>query len=266
MPKVPTDKVSGEVSDDEDTELSFEEGFWAVEVAPGKIFKQLPKVNVVHITKASLGVEAKGRNVLLNKSLALCVLTAGKEEHTTLDLRITPGQEMSLEVTGTSAITLSGYYESFENSYFDDDDEGELDSDEENLILDRAREAGGEDEDNEDDEEGKEGEGNDEDADTNILSSNKKRPAPTDDKTKGPANKKQKQEGGVSKMEVTSPEKGSPEKGVPAKPVEPKKGGNVPNKNEGKKQGGNANKKEWLTRKTITTTWKTTTITCTKIS
>jgi len=218
MPKVPPPQTepahSDEDGEDQDNDEPFEQGFWAVEVVPGKTFKQKSKMNIVHITHASLGVEAKGRNVLLSNNLPVCVLTAGKDEHTNLDLRYVSQQEMAFSVSGSSSITLSGYYE-YDN--LSDDDE------QESFFLDQARESHfkgheeeDEDEDGDDEDDETEGrkkdvlvplskmaigdeEDEDEKTDTLLTGNNKKRPAPSADKTQTPANKKAKQEGGAPK-------------------------------------------------------------------
>jgi len=218
MPKLPPQTEtahSDEEGEDQDDEPNFEQGFWAVEVVPGKTFKQKSKVNIVHITHASLGVEAKGRNVLLSNNLPVCVLTAGKDEHTNLDLRYVSQQEMAFSVSGSSSITLSGYYE-YDNPSDDDV--------EENFFLDQAREMEDEDEDEDEEMEGRKkdvliplskmaigsGDGEDEEDEENEEAgtlkpgNNKKRPAPSADKTQTPANKKAKQEGGTPKNINTS--------------------------------------------------------------
>jgi len=224
MPKVPPPQTepahSDEDGEDQDNDEPFEQGFWAVEVVPGKTFKQKSKMNIVHITHASLGVEAKGRNVLLSNNLPVCVLTAGKDEHTNLDLRYVSQQEMAFSVSGTSSITLSGYYE-YDN--LSDDDE------QESFFLDQARESHfkgheeDEDEDGDDEDDETEGrkkdvlvplskmaigdeEDEDEKIDTLLTGNNKKRPAPSADKTQTPANKKAKQESGAPKN-INTPNK-----------------------------------------------------------
>jgi hypothetical protein len=249
MPKVPQDKAE-EDGELDPTEMLFEEGFWAIEVKPGATFKQIPKLNIVHITHASLGVDAKGRNVLLSDNLPVCVLTRDKDEHTALDMRFVPNQEMKFSISGSSSITLTGYYE-VEDLYHDDDDE-----DEQSFLLDQARQArfGDEDsmddEEDEEEEEGKKGvlvpinkmsldeksdedENEDEKIDDAMIGGNKKRPAPNADKAHIPPNKKAKQEGGAAK----NPNAPKPNKPGEQKSQQEKKGGEKKGGQQKQQQG-----------------------------
>jgi len=254
----PKNKTPDPVEDPHD-----EQGFWAIEVEPGKTFKQSSKSSMLHITHASLGVNAKDRNVLLNNNLPICVLNAGKDEHTALDLRFVPDQTMSFSVSGLSSITVSGYYEPFTEddddlddyimdqahanrfAYDDDEDEDEgddMEEDEDNIEAGKkgvllpsmgkmSIENEGEDSDQEDDK-------------PQFSGNNKKRTAPNADKNQGPANKKAKQEGGAPKNISTPAPNKQGGNNNNKQPQQGGKGGDESNKKHENKKGGIGNEKK----------------------
>jgi len=244
-----------EDSDEENDDIEL--GFWAIEVEPGKTFKQQLKQSILHITHASLGVSAKERNVLLNNNLPICVLTAGKDEHTSLDLRFAPGQEMKFSVSGSSSITVSGYYDI---EFMHEDDEIDADG----YIMNEADMDEDEDEDEDAENEITEGkkdvlvpmskmairnESEDEDEETGknqLIGNNKKRPAPNADKNLTPVNKKAKQEPSTPKnINTPTPNK----QGGNKQQQQLGKGGDESVKKGDNKKDGAGNEKKRTTRK-----------------
>jgi len=253
----PKNKTPDPVEDPHD-----EQGFWAIEVEPGKTFKQSSTSSMLRITHASLGVNAKDRNVLLNNNLPICVLNAGKDEHTALDLRFVPDQIMSFSVSGLSSITVSGYYEPFTEddddlddyimdqahanrfAYDDDEDEDEgddMEEDEDNIeagkkgVLIPIGKMSIENEDEDSDQEGDK---------PQFSGNNKKRTAPNADKNQGPANKKAKQEGGAPKNISTPAPNKQGGNNNNKQPQQGGKGGDESNKKHENKKGGIGNEKK----------------------
>lgn len=89
----------------------------------------------LHVSMASLGArlkDATGRTVVtvktdeLEKSFAVCVLSAGKSESTLLDITFEGDEKVTFEVTGKNQVDLVGNFSFDDNDNSDEDVEGLL--------------------------------------------------------------------------------------------------------------------------------------------
>jgi len=88
--------------------------FWALELQPGKTYKQTPSYDL-HLTQAALGLNPnKERNVVqceVNGSLfVLGSVTLGKIDQFSLNHRFEKGKPVEFSISGQSSVYLSGFY------------------------------------------------------------------------------------------------------------------------------------------------------------
>lgn len=90
--------------------------FWGCTIKKGNDHKfEAEDQAILHVSNAALGLNAKGTAAVFakvdGKEFVITHLTAGKTEHTSLDLYFRNDQEVTFGVKGEAEVHLSGYFE-----------------------------------------------------------------------------------------------------------------------------------------------------------